>query len=60
MLYRSVIGMRADRVIERFLKVTPKGFEVAKQDVHLAGVVVDIDESTGKARAIERVWVGER
>jgi len=58
--YQSVIGMRADRVIERFLRVTPKGFEVAKQDVHLAGVIIDIDETSGRARAIDRVWVDER
>lgn len=57
--YDSVIGMRADRVLERFLKATPRPFNVAKRDVHLAGVVIDIDEASGRAEAIERVWVGE-
>jgi metallophosphoesterase (TIGR00282 family) len=57
--YESVIGMRGDRVIERFLKATPRPFEVAKRDVRLAGVVLDIDETTGHARSIERVFTNE-
>jgi metallophosphoesterase (TIGR00282 family) len=53
--YESVIGMRADKVLKRFLLQTPSSFEVAKRDVRLAGTVVDIDEATGKARGIERI-----
>lgn len=55
--YESVIGMRADKVLKRFLLQTPSSFEVAKRDVRLAGAVIDIDETTGKARGIERVLV---
>jgi hypothetical protein len=55
--YESVIGMRADKVLKRFLLQTPSSFEVAKRDVRLAGAVVDIDEETGKARGIERLLV---
>ena len=55
--YESIIGMRSDRVIERFLKATPRPFSVAKRDVRLAGVVVDVEEETGKATAIERLLV---
>jgi metallophosphoesterase (TIGR00282 family) len=55
--YLSVIGMRHDRVLHRFLMQTPQPFEVAKGDVRLAGSVVDIDESTGKARGIERLLI---
>jgi calcineurin-like phosphoesterase len=55
--YESVIGMRADKVLKRFLLQTPSSFEVAKRDVRLAGAVVDIDEATGKARGIERLLV---
>ena len=53
--YESIIGMRVDRVLKRFLLQTPSSFEVAKRDVRLAAAVVDVDESTGKARAIERL-----
>ncbi|MEO6195738.1 MAG: TIGR00282 family metallophosphoesterase [Thermoanaerobaculia bacterium] len=55
--YESVIGMRADKVLKRFLLQTHSSFEVAKRDVRLAGTLVDIDEETGKARGIERLLV---
>ncbi|HEX6903254.1 MAG TPA: TIGR00282 family metallophosphoesterase [Thermoanaerobaculia bacterium] len=53
--YESIIGMRVDKVLKRFLLQTPSSFEVAKRDVRLAGAVIDIDETTGKARSIERL-----
>ena len=55
--YESVIGMRTDKVLKRFLLQTPSSFEVAKRDVRLAGAVIDVDETTGKARGIERLLV---
>ena len=55
--YESVIGMRVDKVLKRFLLQTPSSFEVAKRDVRLAGVVIDIDEDTGKARGMERLLI---
>ncbi len=55
--YESVIGMRPDKVLKRFLLQTPASFEVAKRDVRLAAVVIDVDEATGKARGIERLLV---
>jgi hypothetical protein len=53
--YESVIGMRADKVVQRFLLQTHVPFEVAKRDVRLAAAVVDVDETTGRARAVERL-----
>jgi metallophosphoesterase (TIGR00282 family) len=55
--YEGVIGFKSDRVLQRFLLQTPTTFEVAKRDVRLAGTVVDIDETSGRARRIERVLV---
>jgi 2',3'-cyclic-nucleotide 2'-phosphodiesterase len=55
--YESVIGMRVDRVLKRFLLQTHSSLEVAKRDVRLAAALVDIDEKTGKARSIERMLV---
>jgi metallophosphoesterase (TIGR00282 family) len=55
--YESVIGMRVDRVLKRFLLQTHSSFEVAKRDVRLAAALIDIDEQTGKARGIERLLV---
>jgi 2',3'-cyclic-nucleotide 2'-phosphodiesterase len=53
--FDSVIGVDKEMVIERFLTYRPNKFDVAKGDVWLQGVVVDIDSETGKARAIERL-----
>jgi metallophosphoesterase (TIGR00282 family) len=53
--YGGIIGFRAERVLQRFLLQTPTTFEVAKSDVRLAAALVDIDESSGRARSIERI-----
>jgi metallophosphoesterase (TIGR00282 family) len=55
--YESVIGMRHDKVLRRFLTQLPSAFEVAKRDVRLAGILIDIDEATGKARSVERLLI---
>jgi len=52
----SVIGMKKEIAIERFLKLIPKRFEVAKGALLLNGVLVDIDKRSGKAIKIERIW----
>lgn len=57
--YESVIGMRHDKVVKRFLLQTPVSFEVAKRDVRLAAVVLDIDERTGRACSIERLLTAD-
>jgi len=51
----SVIGIRKELSVQRFLTQMPVRYEIAKKDPVLCGVVVSIDESTGKAIGIERV-----
>ena len=51
----SVIGMEVRTSIERFLTQRRTPHEVAESNVWLSAVLVDIDEATGRARAIERV-----
>ncbi|MEZ5312511.1 MAG: TIGR00282 family metallophosphoesterase [Thermoanaerobaculia bacterium] len=53
--YEGVIGFRSDRVLQRFLLQTPSTFEVAKRDVRLAAVLIDVDETSGRATGIERL-----
>ena len=55
--YESVIGMRPEKVLERFLFNTPRPFQPAKRDIQLRGALVDADESTGRALAIRRLRV---
>lgn len=51
----SSLGRDFDAVIHRFLHGTPIAFPIASGPVRLCGALIDIDETTGKAVAIERV-----
>ena len=51
----SVIGMDVSASLERFRTQRPHRFQVAEGPVRLCGVLVDVDEETGRARRIERV-----
>ncbi|MGA3293274.1 MAG: TIGR00282 family metallophosphoesterase [Candidatus Acidiferrales bacterium] len=52
----SVIGMEKQAILEHFLNLTmPTRFVVAEGDIQMNSVLVDVDESTGHARSIERL-----
>ena len=51
----SVIGMEKQGVLQRFLDAMPARFIVAEGDVQMNTVLLDIDESTGRARSIQRL-----
>ena len=51
----SVIGVKKEIIIQRFLTQMPVRFEEATANVVLAGVVIDIDAESGKATAIKRI-----
>ena len=53
--YDSVIGRKVEQILARFLTQMPVRFEMAQDNVQLHGVVLDIDEKTGRARSIERI-----
>ncbi len=55
--YESIIGMRVDRVLHRFYLQTPSPFEVAKRDVRLAAVLIEIDEETGSSCSVESLLI---
>jgi len=55
--YESVIGVKKELVINRFLTNMPARFEAASGDVRLCAVVIDCDESSGKARSIKRIML---
>src|SRR5471030_100887 len=52
--YHSVIGVQTDIVIQRFLTGRPVRMEAARTGPELHAVIVDVDEATGKARAVRR------
>jgi metallophosphoesterase (TIGR00282 family) len=53
--FNSVIGVKPGQVIERYLKGINVRFQVGGDNPVIQGMLVDIDESTGKARNVERI-----
>ena len=56
--HESVLGRDIEPVLKRFRTGMPQRFDVARNNVRLQGVVVEIDNITGKALAIQRVSEG--
>jgi hypothetical protein len=52
--YDSIIGIEKDVILRRFLTGIPVRMEPARGKVELHAVIVDVDESTGKAISIRR------
>lgn len=52
----SVIGMKSSAVIKRFLLQTHVRFEPSEEGPMLNGVVIEIDDTTGKAVSIKRIY----
>jgi calcineurin-like phosphoesterase len=50
----SVIGMKREIILERFLSQRPQPFKVATQNIQLQGVIVKIDP-LGRCLEISRV-----
>ncbi len=53
----SIIGMKREIVIPKFLNALPARFEVADGDAQLSAVLVDIDIESGIAHSIETIQV---
>ncbi len=51
----SIIGMKTETVMRRFLTGLPSKFEVAEGPAHLSAVALDIEEATGRAQNIQRI-----
>lgn len=55
--YDSVIGVKKELVIEKFLSGMPARFEAANGDVRLCAVLVECDDQTGLAKRMERLML---
>jgi 2',3'-cyclic-nucleotide 2'-phosphodiesterase len=55
--FDSVIGMEKESVIKGFLSQLPRQFEVARENIVLQGIVVEVADDTGKATEISRLRV---
>ncbi len=53
--FDSVLGRDKQRIIEKFISNLPVRFNLSQGDVRIQGVMLDIDNETGKALSIKRV-----
>ena len=51
----SILGMRSDRVLERFMTQMPIRFDVAAGPVVVQGAIVEVDAASGRATRVERI-----
>lgn len=56
--YHSVIGIKKEQAVDRFLTSRPQRFSPSKEGFILNAVYLEIDYQTGKALLIERVKMG--
>ena len=52
----SIIGVRAEEVIHKFLTAMPVKFEIADKPCIYSGILLEIDDKTNKAISIERIY----
>ena len=53
--FDSVIGVKKEEAIMKFITQRPAKFEVAKKDIRINGAVIEVDEKTGLSLRIERI-----
>ncbi len=53
--YESVIGMKTDASIRRYIFGTPHKHEVAEGDVRFAAIIAEVETETGKSVSIKRI-----
>ncbi|MDA8169630.1 MAG: TIGR00282 family metallophosphoesterase [Nitrospiraceae bacterium] len=51
----SVIGVKKEQIIEKFLYQTPRRFEIPGGEAILSALIIEIDEKTGLAGSISRL-----
>lgn len=57
--YNSIIGIRRDQALNRFLTSRPQRFEPGKEGLFFSAVLVEIEVQTGKALKIQREIIAE-
>ncbi|MGB9770939.1 MAG: TIGR00282 family metallophosphoesterase [Candidatus Kapaibacteriota bacterium] len=57
--YNSIVGLKTEIAVKRFILQTPHKFEQATGDEHIAGVYLEINTNNGKCCKIERFFYPE-
>ncbi len=55
--FESVIGMERDGALRRFLTLLPERLQPADGDLRLNAVLVQVDETTGRATRVQRLQI---
>ncbi|MDD5132767.1 MAG: TIGR00282 family metallophosphoesterase [bacterium] len=55
--FDSVIGIKKEIILQRFLMQMPIRFEVSDKDIWFNGALIEIDEKSGKAIQIQRLQI---
>lgn len=53
--FHSILGREVEAVLKRFLTSVPTRMKVAQEDLRMQGVIIEVEEESGKALKIERV-----
>ena len=53
--HASVIGIRKEVALERFLTQVPVPFDIATDEIELQGVMIEIESGAGRATDIQRI-----
>jgi hypothetical protein len=53
----SIIGVKKEQVLERFLLGMPTRFEVPSGQMLLSGLVIEVDDMTGRAESVVRLQI---
>ena len=54
---RSILGVRPELVVEKLRTKMPVRFGLAEGDCHMDGILLEIDEKTGKTASVERIQI---
>ncbi len=57
--FDSVIGMQSEPIIQKFMGNKDESFKLAKEDVRMNAVEIEIEDNTGRAKSIRRIQIGE-
>ena len=55
--YDSVIGIDKEQALRRFRTGLPVRFNAARRQARLCGVIIDVEDATGRATGIERLQI---
>lgn len=55
--FDSVIGIKKEIILQRFLLQVPVRFAVSEKDIWFNGALLEIDEKSGKATSIQRLQI---